>query len=400
MWKIFKFCIIALVILAIAWWVSGLPGTVTASAAGYQVFVPVPVAILFIILLIIVTVGLTRLLGGLRRTRTRLTNWNKRRRQTTSEAALQRGLVALAAGDASSAAAAAKKAKSILGNTAFVQWISAEAARLAGQTEEAKQAFERLTQDPDMKFLGYQGLLREAMAAERWTDAAISATAAESAWPGGRWVQEQRVTLALKQQNYRQALEFSQRAEERAALAIAAAKQAETPALALNFAKQAMKADATQPIVVATLAQALRKIGKNRAARKTILKRWKKNPTPVLAQAWFANEASPLDRAQDAAKLAAANPGHVESELLLAQTALDADLSGEARRHAEAAKAAGNHDGRADAILAKLDHQTPPDLTPAWQCTACQSQQEEWAPVCPACGKIGTLAAYTSPPKV
>ena len=391
MWKALKFCIVAVIILGIAWWVASLPGDMSVDAAGYQIIAPVPVVLLFVIILVVLAIILTRILGGVRRGPARLANWNKKRRHTAGEAALQRGLVAVAAEDAGSAGAAAKKAKSFLGDTAIVQWISAEAARLAGRTEEAKQAFERLTQNEEMKFLGYQGLLREDLKAGRWEDAARLAAVAENAWPGGNWTRQQRMSLALRQQDYKQALQLTQLATERAALATAAAQQAETPELALTYAKQAIKADSSQPVALATLAQALRKAGKDKAARKAVLKGWKHSPTPQLAQSWFSPDASALERAQEATKLAAANPSHVESELLLAQTSLEADLKGEARRHAQAAKDAGNHDGRADAVLAKLDNQPTPALTAGWQCMSCQSRQADWAPVCPACGRVGTL---------
>lgn len=391
MWKAFKFCIIAAIILGITWWIANLPGELTIHAAGYQITATVPVAILLLAVLIVLVIFLTRALGGLRRSGGRVRNWNRHRRQTAGDAALQRGLVAVAAGDASSALAAASKARALLGNTALVQWIAAEAARLADRSVEARQAFERLTEAPDVQFLGYQGLLREAVQAGRWADAASLADAAETAWPGGSWTRQQRISLALRQQDYARALQLTQRAPERAALAIAAAQQAATPDLALDFAKQAVKADADQPMARATLASALRKAGKDRAARKTVLKGWQQNPTASLAEAWFEPDASPLERAQAAAQLAASNPGHPESELLLAQTALDAGLEGEARRHAETVKASGDRDGRAEAILAKLEHRVI-QLQPApWHCSACGSQQDHWVPVCPGCGKVGTI---------
>ena len=392
MWNVLKFCLIAIIILGIAWWVASLPGDLTANGAGYQLVMPVPVAILLLGVLVVLTIILTRLLVRLKNGSTQLANWHNNRRRAAGEIALQRGLVAVAAGDARSAEAAASKARSLLGDTPFVQWLTAEAARLAGRTESARLAFEHLTESQEMKFLGHQGLLRVDLEAGRWEDANNRVEAAEAAWPGGNWTRKQRINLALRQQDYPRALQFSQLAPERAALAAAAAQQAKTPALALNYAKQALKADASQPVVIATLAQALRRSGKDKAARKTILKGWAHNPHPLLAEAWVSPDSSPLARAQDAVMLAAANEGHMESELLLAQTALDADLQGEARRHAEAAKAAGNHDGRAEAILAKLNNQPPPTYAaPGWHCSSCQNRQDNWTPVCPACGQVGTL---------
>ena len=96
-------------------------------------------------------------------------------------------------------------------------------------------------------------------------------------------------------------------------------------------------------------------------------------------------------QAQDAVVLAAANPGHVESELVLAQTALDAGLQAEAKRHAEAALSAGPNDGRAQGILDVL--QGKPRLAPrsGWSCLSCFHATPDWAPLCPACNKPGSL---------
>ncbi len=393
MWKALKFCIIAAIILALAWWVAGLPGGITANAGDYQINTSTPVALLLLVVLVGLLIILFRVLGGLRRAPGQFSGWRGGRRAQAGEAALQRGLVAVAAGDASGAKAASAKARALLGDTPFVQWLYAEAARLSGQEEQARLAFERLTHSKDMKFLGHQGLLRESLKAGRVEEAAKQAQAAEEAYPGGTWTRRQRLALAVREQNYAAALRLTQEPRERAALAVAAAEKAETPKLALAFAQQAAKADPASPAAVAALAKALRGVGKARAARKTLLQGWKLAPHRLLAAAWLSPDSTPLERAQTAAQLAAEKPGHVESELLLGETALEAKLTGEARRHAEAALKAGNNDGRAAAILAKLDGKPVPGITPAWRCTSCQTQAEHWSCICPACGKLGTLTA-------
>ena len=391
MWKVLKFFVIAAILLALAWGVASLPGTLTINAARYQINTPVPVAVVAILLLLILVLLLSWLLRALRRTPTRLLQWRGHKRLLAGDTALQRGFVAIAAGDAKGAQTATSKAKALLGETPLVQWLSAEAARLAGQTEDARAGFERLTQSKNMKFLGHQGLLRETMQAGQMEAATKQAAEAEAAWPGGNWTRQQRLTLALEHKNYPVAFTLAGTGAERAALAVAAAKAAPTPQEALKFAKLAMKADAAAPMVPATLAQALRDSGKNRAARKIVKQSWAKAPSAPLAAAWFTPDATKLERAKDAIKLAAFNQGHVESELLLAQTSLDAQLSGEARAHAQKAQTLGNIDGRAVSILAKLDNQPAPAPSATWHCTGCQTKQESWMPVCPACGKIGSL---------
>ncbi|MDE2318379.1 MAG: hypothetical protein KGK02_01615 [Rhodospirillales bacterium] len=391
MWKLLKFCIIAAIILALAWWVAALPGSVTADAGAYRIITPAPVALLLLLAVVGLLIVFLRVLGGLRRAPGQFAGWRSGRRQHAGELALQRGLVAVAAGDAAGARSAAAKARTLLGETAFVQWLSAEAARLSGEGEQTRLAFEKLTQSKEMKFLGHQGLLQESLKGGRVDEAARQAEAAEAAYPGSAWTRGQRLALAVREQHYAAALRLTQEPHERAALAVAAAQMAETPKLALNFAKQAVKADPTSPVALAALARALHGMGKERAARKTLLHGWKIAPHRLLAAAWLAPDARPLERAQAAAQLSAAKPGHMESELLLGETALAAKLTGEARRHAEAALKAGNTDGRAEAILAALEGKPAPAIAPGWRCTACPAQVAEWACACPSCGKLGTL---------
>ena len=393
MWKALKFCVIAGLILAVCWWVAGLQGGVTADAGTYRVTTSIPVALLLLGLAVGLLIIFFRVLGGLRRAPGQVSRWRSARRTQAGELALQRGLVAVAAGDDAGARAAAMKARALLGDTGFVQWLNAEAARLSGDGEHTRQAFERLTHSKEMKFLGHQGLLRESLKAGQTEEAARQAQAAEAAYPGGAWTREQRLALALLEQNYAAALRLTQVPRERAALAVAAAGKAETPKLALDFAKQAAKAEPASPVALVALARALHGVGKERAARKTLLHGWKAAPHRLLAAAWLSPASTPLEHAQTAALLAAQNPGHMESELLLGQTALTAQLTGEARRHAEAALKAGNRDGRAEAILAALDGKPLPAVTPAWRCTSCSAQIQDWSCTCPNCGKLGRLAA-------
>lgn len=395
MWKALKFCIIAAIILGIAWWVASLPGNVTANAGPYSITSSAPVVILAVAAIVVLLMIFFRVLGGLRRSPAQIAAWRQTRRMQSGNIAVQRGLVAVSAGDASGAKASALKARSLLGDEPLVQWLSAEAARLSGESEQARAAFERLTQSAEMKFLGHQGLLRAHLDAGHTEEAAQQAAAAEAAYPGGTWTRQQRLTLALRGHDYAAALRLTQAPNERAALALAAAQESATPKQALDYAKQAMKAEPNNQVAIAALATAQRNAGKLRASRKTLLQGWKMAPHPVLASAWLAPISSKLERAQAAAQLAATNPYHVESELLLAQASLDADLTGEAKRHAEAALKAGNADGRAAAILAKLDGKPAPALPPGWRCTACHTKEMAWTPLCPACGKPGTLVAFS-----
>ncbi|MDD2703931.1 MAG: heme biosynthesis HemY N-terminal domain-containing protein [Acidocella sp.] len=386
-----KFLILAAVLLALAWWVGSLPGNVTAHAGPYTIATSTPAALLLIFLITLLFTILLRVLGGIRHAPGSFSAWRGGRRAKLGDIATQRGLVALAAGDATAARAEAGRAKKLLGETPLVLLLTAEAARLAGQTDEAAAAFQRLTQQKEMRYLGHRGLLRASLAAHDSTVAQKHALAAEEAYPGATWTRARRLELALREKDYTAALALTHEPAEVAALATAASYTTPNPHRALDYAKQAMKADPTLAPAIVALADALNGRQKPRAARKALLAGWKTTPHPLIAAAWFAPEATPLERAQDAAILAAANPGHAESELLLAQTALAANLPGEAKRHAEAALAAGATDGRAQSILDQLAGKPAIPSRLVWVCDSCHHAQAEWAAICPGCTAAGTM---------
>jgi HemY protein len=328
---------------------------------------------------------LLRVIGGVRRAPGGFGAWRGGRRQRQGELAVRRGVVALAAGDAAAARAEAGRARKLLGDNPMAMLLGAEAARLAGDAVAARAAFRALTEDKEFSFLGHRGLLRLAGGEE----AHEHARAAEAAYPGSAWLRERRMALAAKSGDFAGALALAREPGQVAALAAGAAQGA-APEAALGFAKQAVRADPGLAPGVVALARALNGVGKPRAAKRALLAGWKAAPHPMIAAAFLAGCASPIERAQAAAELAGAKPGDAASEMLLAETSLAARLTGEARRHAEAAVAAGA--GEAHAVLQALDGGvvTAPGRG-VWVCGTCASAREDWAPVCPACGGVGTL---------
>ena len=386
-----KFLLLAALLLALAWWIGGLPGDVTAHVGGYAITTNTPAALLLLFLIAVIFTVMLRVLGGIGGTPGKIAAWRGAKRQAAGERAMRRGLVALAAGDAAAATAEAQKVHKLLGDTPMALMLRAEAAQLAGDTATAKSAFTALAQDKEMRFLGHRGLLRAALGRADLETAKRHAQDAEKAYPGGAWTRAQRLHLALKAQDYAAALGLTQDKNEIAALAVAAGQQAIAPRDALRYAQTALKAVPEFPPALALAAEALRRQDKTRTVRKMLLNGWAEKPHPLIAAAWFAPDATPIERAQDAAALAAANPSHAESELVLAQTALAAGLVAEARRHAGLALHAGVDDGRAQAVLDTLDNKPPAPPRSAWVCEACHNTTQSWAALCPACGKPGSL---------
>ncbi len=402
MFRAIRFLIIAAVLLALAWWVGTIPGTLTAHSGNYTLQTSVPAAVLILAIIVAILTLLLRLVGGVRRAPGGIGNWRSGKRRSQGELAVQRGIVALAAGDAPAAQAAASQSRKLIGDTPLVLLLTAESARLAGKPEQAKTAFQALTGYKDMAFLGHRGLLRHHLEDGDTEVAASHALAAENAYPGSTWLQTQRLDIALKKQDFKAALALTRNPAEIAALAVAAANAAAYPADALRYAKQAIKAAPASAPAIAAYAQALRRTGSERAAKKALIKGWSATPHPLIAEAYLNQLSSPIERVQGATELAKAAPGHPESELLLSQTSLAAQLTGEAKRHAGTAINAGLTDKRPYAVLASLDP-SPENIAaaaiatdPKWVCSNCSADTSDWTAICPSCGKAGTLFWRTS----
>jgi HemY protein len=385
-----KFLLLAALFLALAWWVGGMPGDVTANAGDYTITTSTPAAVLLLFLIAALFVVILRVLGSVYRAPKNVAAWRGAKKATAGDIATQRGLVALAAGDAAAAQAEAKRAAKYLGETPLAVLLRAEAAKLSGDVAGAKAAFKTLAAHKEMRFLGHRGLLDASLTEADHEAAQRHAANAEDAYPGAAWTRAQRLTLALKARDYTTALGLTREKNEVAALAVAAGAQAGNPRDALRYAQIALKAVPDFAPAVAAAAAALRALGKHRAARKAVLGAWRSAPHPILAAAWFVPEATPLERAQDAQALAAVNPEHAESEEVLAQTALDAGLPAEAKRHAEAAIEIGD-DGRAQGILDALDGKPRTPGRGTWLCDACHNAAPVWSALCPSCEKPGTL---------
>ena len=109
------------------------------------------------------------------------------------------------------------------------------------------------------------------------------------------------------------------------------------------------------PPAALAYATRLRAAGRERRALVVIRHSWAIAPHPDLADFALAPVSDNLQRMQAAQRLTEANPDHAESRLLLARTALEAGLTGEARRHAEAAAATGLNQRRLWLLLAEIE---------------------------------------------
>jgi len=411
--RIFLFLLACLLALAVAFGLASLPGHVAAQVGETSISAPTGVAAFALIILLIIVYAALRVLGAVFRLPRRFRLWRSGRNRTQGDRAVTRTLIALAAGEPGAARRQAEAARRLLGDTPQTLLLAAEAARLGERSDEAQATFRMLAERKDSAFLGLRGLLREAILRSEWGEAAALARRAEAAHPGGSWLRRERRRIAIETEDWRGALALAD-GPARAALAAAAA-EAETDAkAALKLAHEAEAADPSLPAAALALARRLRAMGRERRAETMIGNAWAEAPHPDLAHFLLEPVTDPMARVNAAQRLAARNPSHPESRLLLAETALRAGLLGEARRYAEALRAegiawrrlwllmagiaraeAGGRDSAAEREALHAAATAGGD--PEWRCSACGSPAAKWQPVCSHCGMVGRLKWQVPP---
>ena len=410
MLKVVLFLLGSAAIIAFAWFLAGIPGHVTASIGSVTIETSAPIAILMLGLLVLAILIILRVLRWIRGIPRAGGQWRQRRRIAVGERSVTRVLVALATGEQGTARKEAKRARLLLGDSPQTLLLVAEAGRMAGREDEAEEAFRALTTHKDAVFLGLRGLLRQAVDRRDWPEALAIAKRAEAARPGVAWLRQQRAELALQTEDWAEALELVGSDPRRPTYYVAAANAEADPIRALSFARQAWKQNPAFPPAALAYASRLRSNGQERRAQRCITEAWKRAPHPDLAAFALAPERDNLARAQAAKRLAAVNPGHPESRLLLARVAVDAGLIGEARHQVELAEADGVNQRRLFLILAEVEELERGDTEagriaqrqalrnaavapagPVWQCTSCHTTHAAWHPKCDACDHVGTI---------
>lgn len=407
-----------IVVLAFAWFVANLPGRISIDTGPYTLETSTSLAVTALLLLFIVLYLVVRLVllivfipraGSL---------WRGGRRRRAGDLAVTRALVALAAGEKADARREAGRARSLLGDTPQTLLLAAEAGRLSGRDDEATAAFRALAVRKESAFLGLRGLLANAITQQKWAEAAALARQAEAAHPGAAWLRQERAQLAIRSGDWAEALALAGSAATNgaggtspvAALATGAAQAETNPDRADRLARQALKADPSFAPAVLARANLLRARGREKNAQSVLAEGWKRSPHPDIAALALAPAADKLARMQAAQRLTAALPEHPESRLLLARTALDAGVVGEARRHLEAVKNSGLNQRRAWLMQAELEEEergdtedgrmaqrdalrkaAAADPDPEWRCSVCHTPQATWRAACPVCLTPGGL---------
>ena len=422
MLRILTFVIVVGLLAVGAVWLADRPGAVSVDWLGWRLETSMPV---LLGLLTVAAVGLTvalRLLAGLTALPRRFFVFRRDQRRSRGYQALSDGLAAAAGGDAAAAKKLADRARRFLADPSLTTFLSAQAAKLSGDTDAARDHYVAMLERPETASLGLRGLLSQALERQDLPAAIDLAGRARLLSPGDPWLAETLFALLLKTGNVAEAQQLADDAVKRRAWrsevgahrrAVVLTLRAATAAAegdsrtALSLAKQAVKADPALSTAAVLLARQQAASNSSRRAAATLEKAWSLRPSPDLAQAYaeLRPGEEPLDRLRRMEKLAACNPAHPEAHLIVAEAALAAKVWGQARKHllilaeshpsvrgyrllARLEQGEYNNAKAAQAWLDKLPD-APPD--PAWQCGSCGTPASEWSALCHHCGAADGL---------
>ncbi len=407
--------VVGALVLALAWLVASLPGSFALEVQGVTVQMPMPLAVLSLVILVGLLAGLGRLVALLIGLPRRLRRQAAARVRRRGDQAVTGALVALAARDADASRLEAARARRLLGDTPQTLLLAASAGQVAERDDEVAGAYALLAERRDAAFIGLRGLFARAVAREDWQEAAVLARRAEAARPGTPWLAEERARLAARNQHWDEALQLTRAAPDapapvRAAYAVAAAEAEPDGRRSLALAKQAVAIDPAFSPASLLYARRLRTGGRARRARAALAEAWSRAPQPDLATLALAEIASPIARLRSAQDFVKPNEDHPESQLLLGRLSLEAGLTGEARRHASRALAAGLDQRRLHVLLADIAEADGGDTRgalrdaaaaapdPSWRCGQCGATSSAWAPACVACHTPGRIE-WTGTPR-
>lgn len=431
--RIALYFILVAAIAALAVWVVDEPGEVQIAWGDWQLATSPGALVAAAAILAAIVALLWQVFRWVWTGPSAIAHWRLVRRQRRGYRALTHGLVAAAAGDPKSTRRLARRANLLLGEPPLTLLLSAQAAQLEGDTELAKEYFEAMLDYPATEFLGVRGLLVQANKAGEHAEALALARRAFALRPDTPWVLRTLTDLQIREGDWEQAAATLRSAvrhkvighdagkRREAALLVEqarAARQAGEMRRALKFANEARETDpGFQPALIIAAELAL-ELGRQSVAERIVNEAWERAPHPALGDIFLALHAdeTPIERVQLVEKLFASNPDHVDSHLLLAQSALDAALWGTARKHLGEAlnlrRSAGVY--RLMAQLEEAEHgdkdaarrwlieasNSPPD--PAWVCGRCGAPSAEWSIACGTCGAVDTVAwrqpAVLAPP--
>ena len=359
---------------------------------------------------------------------TAISRYFNRSRERRGYRALSEGMMALASGDADAAMSKAGQAERYLQQPTLTNLLAAQAAEMSGNTTRAEQIYKELIKDPQTRFVGVRGIMKQRLATgdtdvalqlaqkafelkpkhDEVQDVLLQLQAKSHDWQGAR------KTLGVKLKQGKIPRDVHKRRE--AVLALSQAAEVIDEENSIEKRETAIEANRLSPDLVPAAAMAAREYiaqSKPKLAVRVIKKAWESQPHPDLAAAFseIAPNETPQERLKRFAQLSKLSPMHIESRLMMAELNLAAEDFPAARR-ALGDILENEPDARALTIMAAIERGEGSSdevvrgwLTkalsaprgPQWVCDKCNTIHSDWVPVCSSCDALDTLSWKEAP---
>jgi HemY protein len=398
----------------------------TLSAIEAVIVLTLLVVLIWVVLkLLSLLVATLRFING---DDTAISRYFNRSRERRGYRALSEGMMALASGDADAAMTKAGQAERYLQQPTLTNLLAAQAAEMSGNTIRSEQIYKELIKDPQTRFVGVRGIMKQRLATgdtdvalklaqkafelkpnhEEVQDVLLQLQAKSHDWQGAR------KTLGVKLKQGKIPRDVHKRRE--AVLALSQAADVIDEENSIEKREAAIEANRLSPDLVPAAAMAAREYiaqGKPKLAVRVIKKAWESQPHPDLAAAFseIAPNETPQERLKRFAQLSKLNPYHIESRLMMSELNLAAEDFPEARR-ALGDIVENEPDARALTIMAAIERGEGSSdevvrgwLTkalsaprgPQWVCDKCNTIHSDWVPVCSSCDVLDTLSWKQAP---
>jgi HemY protein len=399
-------------------WLADRPGDMVVTFGGYQYQVSLmvaAVAVTAVVAAVMIVWWLTKAIWNSPYT---VARYFRMRRRDRGYQALSTGMIAAGAGDAGLARKMNKQAAKLIRSDQepLIQLLDAQSSLLEGDHDGARQKFEAMLDDPEMRLLGLRGLYLEAERLGEKSAARHYAGRAADLAPQLGWAAESTMEEKVERGDWDGALKLvdaqkSSRQIERdaanrrrsvllTAKAMALLDTDLTAARSAAVEANRLRPDFAPAAVIA--ARTLFKQNDIRKGSKILEAAWKAEPHPEIADLYV--HARPGDATHDrlarARKLQSLKQNHPESSLAVARAALDAGEYRIAREETEAAirmqpregayllladieEAETGDQGKVRQLLSKAVR-APRD--PVWVADGYVS--ERWAPASPVTGRL------------
>ena len=399
-------------------WLADRPGEMVATFNGFEYRVTLMVAAVAVVAVVATVMIIWWLIKSIWNSPYMVARYFRVRNRDRGYQALSTGMIAAGAGDAALARKKNKEAAKLIRSDSepLIQLLDAQASLLEGDHAGARQKFEAMLDDPEMRLIGLRGLYLEAERVGDRSAARHYAGRAADIAPQLQWAANSTLSEKVVQGDWDGALKLVDAHKptlpaERAAASRRRAVLLTAKATALldsdftSAKTAALEANRLQPdFVPAALvaAKALFRANDTRKGARILEAAWKTNPHPEVADLYVhARHGDAVnDRLARAQRLKSIKQNHAESALAVARAAIDTGDYGLARRETESAIRMQPREG-AWLLLADIEEADTGDIgkvrehlgravraprDPAWVADGFES--DKWAPISPVTGRL------------